>query len=523
MIGPDESFMHIRWDGLHCGMADSESRHSVFAHLNAEHTSAYRDILTAFTRFRAQFVIQLRPQEVLQELRRGGAWTGEEAEFAAKLQQLTAWGNLTAVRDTAEVSTVEEFYRVRYLYQLSAAGEAAEKALEVFEELLHRPGELQSAALRDIIEFLDAIEALAAAPERDAAKLFHQFEQLFGRFDTLTSRAQTFMRNLQSTIELHGVSVEQFLGYKEMLIEYLERFLSDLVLATNEISGKILALGTSGDLLRLVARYGLSDRLERSPEIDAAEEARWSGRWDGFRRWFVGSAGERPQAEILRARAREAVPELLYTLQTINDRRVSLSNRFADWRTLALWFAEAPDDDSAHRLWRSAFALTPARHLQINEETLLRRDQSGESGRTSWLEAEPVWVSPRLRQSGRIAARGGPVRIIDRSEEKRLLARLARDEQAQWERARALLATGDRVRLSRFTELDAVAFELFLDLLGEALAALTPALEPVEVASTDGSLVIRLELAGDGTEAVITTSRGTLRGPDGWITVRPAA
>jgi uncharacterized protein DUF2397 len=49
--------------------------------------------------------------------------------------------------DTAEAASVEEFYRKRRLYQLSAAGEAAEQALAIFSEYLHRPGELQTTAL----------------------------------------------------------------------------------------------------------------------------------------------------------------------------------------------------------------------------------------------------------------------------------------------------------------------------------------------------------------------------------------
>jgi uncharacterized protein DUF2397 len=40
--------------------------------------------------------------------------------------------------DTAEAASVEEFYRKRRLYQLSAAGEAAEQALIIFSEYLHR-------------------------------------------------------------------------------------------------------------------------------------------------------------------------------------------------------------------------------------------------------------------------------------------------------------------------------------------------------------------------------------------------
>jgi len=55
---------------------------------------------------------------------------------------------------------VEEFYRKRRLYQLSASAEAAEQALNVFDEYLHRPGELQTTALHDILELLAPVRML---------------------------------------------------------------------------------------------------------------------------------------------------------------------------------------------------------------------------------------------------------------------------------------------------------------------------------------------------------------------------
>jgi len=148
------------------------------------------------------------------------------------------------------------------LYALSLSGEAAERALAVFEKTLHQPGELQTAALRDITEFLEAIRIQLESAEPDVAKLHTQLLTLTERFRTLTNRAQAFMRDLQSTIQLHGVSVEQFLEYKQLLIDYLERFLGDLVLATNDISQKILLLERAGirEQFRLVARRSTLNR-----------------------------------------------------------------------------------------------------------------------------------------------------------------------------------------------------------------------------------------------------------------------
>jgi uncharacterized protein (TIGR02677 family) len=490
--------------------------HTVFAHVLMKNAKLYRAILEAFVKSREHFITHLRPAEVALSIGH------DEEETENALRQLRLWGNLEATQDTAEQASLEQFYRVHLLYALSLSGEAAERALAVFEETLHQPGELQTAALRDITEFLEAIRLLIESAELDVAKLHTQLLTLTERFRSLTYRAQAFMRDLQSTIQLHGVSVEQFLEYKQLLIDYLERFLSDLVLATNEISHKILLLERAGirDRFRLVARRALTDALMRTDEMEEQETARWIGLWNGFRRWFLGEAGGASQAEILRARAREAIPALLFTLQNINDQRVTRSDRFTDWQTLALWFAEAPTEDDTHRLWRAAFGLAPARHLQINEETLDRRDQSSEGPRTPWIEAEPIWLSPRLHLNGRVTVRSQATAVIDQSKAKGDLARLEADESQQIAQAQRTLASGRPMRLSDFGVLEPATFHLLLDLLGEALAIRTDPRQPVVAVSMDGALIIRLGAVDEAAPlAEIRTSTGVLRGPDCEVTI----
>src|SRR5690606_25305527 len=124
----------------------------------------------------------------------------------------------------------------RYLYQFSAEGEAAEHAIGAFFQHLHRPGELQATTLRDLLTLLDqlATELDVADPDRDRVHL--AFQSLVIRFEELTSRAQSFMRSLQSTVELHGIELDAFLAYKDALIDHLDRFLGELVLSTRRIA-----------------------------------------------------------------------------------------------------------------------------------------------------------------------------------------------------------------------------------------------------------------------------------------------
>src|SRR5205814_8172334 len=61
-------------------------------------------------------------------------------------------------------------------------------------------------------------------------------------FEELTAQAQRFIGGLQRRMELQGLNVESFLAYKQRLIDYLERFLSHLVLAAHEIAMTIQSI-----------------------------------------------------------------------------------------------------------------------------------------------------------------------------------------------------------------------------------------------------------------------------------------
>jgi uncharacterized protein (TIGR02677 family) len=511
-----------------------QTDYGTFAHLAADKRHLYREVLAVFADAKARFVLHLRPSDVVAGL----SYRVAVDEVEAVLRQLVSWGNLSADPDTAEVATVEEFYRARFLYRLTTAGEATERALDAFEQGLRRSGELQTAALGDIRDLLHELRdhlpddgrssegaergVLAPPDPLDVGKVHLTLRSLWDRFDELTDRAQTFVASLQRTVDLHAVDLDALLAYKDGLIDYLERFIGELVIAQAHIAALLRELeGPAIDrLLRAAADRELADALDPSEDDRASAQASWEARWTGLVSWFLPD-GERPaQAELLRARARAAIPALLQAIAEVNERRLSRSDRAGDLRALARWFAGCDADADAHRLWRAAFALSPARHLSVDQDTLTERDQRPVPAATSWLDAPPVRISPRLRRTGRTVRRGRVNAVIDRTREKELLARLAAEEAAQTDAARRQLCTDGPVRLGDLDALDPLAFDLFLDLLGAVLSEAVDRRGPATATSNDGSLEVRLEPTGDGAWAEVRTVIGVLSGPDHWVEIR---
>jgi uncharacterized protein (TIGR02677 family) len=492
----------------------------LFRHVSAEKAAFYRRIMDVFAAAKRQYRLQLRPDEVLAE----GAWPDGPPrieEVNAALTQLAAWGNLESHPDTARVSSLSDFYRARFLYRLSQGGEAVESALALFSQTLQRRAELQTVALEDIASRLQSLRALYDETEPDVAKIHQTLRDLVRVFEGLAENAQAFMAGVVRSIELQQAEAGAVASYKRRLIDYLERFMGDLVRRSETIARLILAAEPHIDpMLQQVAAREARDAAPGDARDQSEAQTRnwqaWRERWKGLRGWFFRTNDEPSQAELLRARARSAIPQLLGAIAALNERRSGRSDRSADFRALAGWFAACADDGEAHRLARAAFALNPARHFSLDPGADLELPAS-----TRWADAPPLKIHPRLREYGEAAPRGPLPRVRDRSEDRALLAIELTEEARQVEAAREHLATGRPIRLSDLGDLDMHAFGLFLGILGEALTEQAGPETTVERQTGDGLLHIRLSPLAADSRAEINTPRGVFAGRDHLITITP--
>ena len=118
---------------------------------------------------------------------------------------------------------------------------------------------------------------------------------------------------------------------------------------------RLLALGSAPRRRRGYRARAPAQADDFREQAFAAELASWHERWLGLQQWFISSPEHPSQAKLLRARARKAIPDLLAVVAMLNERRAGRSDRTADFRELAVWFAQAPDEAAMHRLWRATF------------------------------------------------------------------------------------------------------------------------------------------------------------------------
>ncbi|MEU6970980.1 TIGR02677 family protein [Kitasatospora aureofaciens] len=511
-----------------------------FAYLQAPNAVLYGQVLAVFAQARERFIVHLRPEDVAAELRRD---TAEDLASAivpieavgSALEQLVGWGNLRADADTGRVTSVEDFHRARYLYQLTHHGQAALRALAVYEQALGQRGQLQSVALADIAEQLGSLLVLAEHPDPDPGKAHLLLLQIAERFSSLADNAQAFMASLRRTIDFQDGDEAAFIAYKDRLVEYIERFIADLANRGAQIANLLDRLNAAGverlllaaaqreagdalpDAVRGADQDGQQTEQARAAAANAALTA-WENRWRGLADWFLSRSSRQPsQAKLLRGAAVSAITALVNTVAAVNERRGGRSDRSADFRALARFFAQAPDDAAAHRLWRAAFALTPARHLTVDTATETAWQEADLPAGTPWAQAPPLEISPRLRETGSYERRGMPNRVADRAAARQVLAEQVELEAAQTAAARARLATDGPVLLSELAGpdgLDPHAFRLFLAVLGDALSARVPGESESSAITGDGTMEVRLKLVDPDTVVRIPTADGVLHGPE---------
>lgn len=501
----------------------SENRYGPFAYLAAPNAELYRRVMRALLAAKERFAVHVRAEQVHEAPSTDGGAPVSADTVAEALDRLAqeSWGNVHAFPDSSRVTALEDFYRRRLLYQLSREGEAAERALAAYDSALGSRGSLQSVALEDIVVLLttlrDGAIARRSGDRGDAATTHQTMRSLRDRFAELAENAVAFMGSLQRTIDLHDADVDAFLAYKEQLIDYLERFIADLLVRGARIA-ELLAEIDGVDVDALVDTAAERESLDAIPADARAVRDRaaetWRQQWEGLTDWFVSTPRRESEAKLLRARARAAIPALLAVVRTLHESGGGRTDRSQDFLTLARWFAQLDRDGHRHRLWRSSFGLSPARHLSVTAETEDSWNAAELGNATPWADAPPVEISPQLRRTGTYERRGRSAHVADRSAAKQILREQAREQSAQTAAARRRILTDGPKPLSTFDVLDRDAFALFLGLLGDALAAIGPAATHAQVHTSDGELSVTLTRIPDAGMARIETPQGTLTGPD---------
>lgn len=106
----------------------------------------------------------------------------------------------------------------------------------------------------------------------DSPKVHGALRDLVHIFAGLSNNAESFMAGLARTIELQQAEVSAVMSFKTRLIDYLQRFIGDLVTRSSQIAELLLDLAPQEQSLLLIAAE--RDARNAAPDdTDTNEEA----------------------------------------------------------------------------------------------------------------------------------------------------------------------------------------------------------------------------------------------------------
>jgi uncharacterized protein (TIGR02677 family) len=491
-------------------------RQRVFGYLDTPSADRYRQLIGVLLDNKRRFGLRMTPAQIEATLWQRFAAAYETLDALERdLDALRDWGAVDSHQDTSRAASTQEFKRRRFTYDITVAGEIAERAALAVDGIAERIGALERSQLP---ELLDALTKLATEAERDeprAVKLVSLFNDVAAKLDRLRTDTGDFMRELAAVmVDEQAVELEPFERYKRRVIDHLSGFRAELRRLDQQFAAAIQRVEAAG-LARIVAIaassdeppvWGLSDE-----EVASRRADRLADEWLGVRRWFVGGDGERPPWHELDRALGDAIEWIINAAQRLIDRRSRRIDRAAEYRALARLFDRAATTAACHALYTAIFGLHQPRHFSVPEA-----DPGETSAATSWWQSPPAPVEASLYRPGARAPGGGRVsELPDHSMARHHLATRRAREREELHRAQRRFAGSGALRLGQLGRLDSLEFRHLLSWLGRALDSTADETGTRRAESQDG--LVRLELrpppAGDGL-VELATPEGTLAAPN---------
>ncbi|MCP3801148.1 DUF2397 domain-containing protein [Allokutzneria sp. A3M-2-11 16] len=449
---------------------EAEPRLALYAYLTAEHRRSYLAIMRLFT---ATLLPDLSPNEVaaaLAPLEREGAIDPGESDpevVADRLKRLHDWGNLVKGRRETIASSIAEFVRGAFRYQVNKLAVRVQRDVD---ELLRVPEgarevsrELLPAIERGLVQLGGTLSRAITAEgqggsvaKRAREELAEQVTTLFLQHSELAVTVRDFYAYLGQVVTRHNLEPDEISGFRNLLVEYIQMVVEDVLRHTPTIADALKGLARGRiELLRLL---GPNDQLGT-----AVERARGRSRtdWQELTDWFVDRPGRPSQVTALREATARAIGSLLASVKRATAGGGLLPGRRSELLDLATWFDKA-EPAEAHSIYAAAFGLYSSRHL------LPAPEHDGDDEHTPWRDGPVVDVTVSVRSRGDRGARGRASRILDDPFTQETL--LAEARKADQRRAAAVFELAAAAPKLEETELSSDALGVFCELLTLAMA-----------------------------------------------------
>ena len=381
------------------------------SYLTTENTKRYRPILRYFYEQYEKINYMLYKEDVwiyLKSKPNFKNYTPETCE--ADLTALVNWGNLSAIQDTNNVSTVEEFKHRKFRYQLTEYAVEIERLVIKLENLHIEGASLEPKLIERIKK---AIEKTSLKDENDVISLW---ENLNNDFKRLNQDYQDYIKTFYNVKLEEVAKSKQFIIYKNDLVRYLREFIKLLQDNSYAIEETIKTMNKTTEENFLEKVYlGQKKRVridKLDEEINEEEmKTRNKEKWENLKKWFIGSNIRASEVEKINEKTTEIIRKITRIANQIAEAKGNVSNKKAEYKKICELFSKTQDIEEAHKLSSVVFGMFNTRHIRGN---FIRETDSINSSLIEEKSNE-YEVKPRIRE---YREKQSKTAIIDKTKEK---------------------------------------------------------------------------------------------------------
>lgn len=367
------------------------------AYLTTENTKRYRPILRYFYEQYERINYMLYKEDIWNELQGKPNFENYTIEMCENdLAGLVNWGNLTALQDTNNVSTVEEFKHRKFRYQLTEYAVEIERLVIKLENLHIEGASLEPKLIERIKEEIENIEKTSLRNETEVLSLW---ENLNNDFKRLNQDYQDYIKTFYNIKMEEVAKSKQFIIYKNDLVRYLREFIKLLQENSYIIEKKLKEIDQRTEERFLEKVHLGQKRIVRIDKLDEQIDEneiinRNYEKWQNIKKWFLGDSTHLSEVEKINEKTTEIIRKITRIANQIAESKGNISSKKAEYKKICEMFAHTQTTEEAHKLSSLVFGMFNTRHTKGN---YVRETDSINS---SLLEEKPneYEIKPRVRE-----------------------------------------------------------------------------------------------------------------------------
>ncbi|QSZ27786.1 TIGR02677 family protein [Aceticella autotrophica] len=470
-------------------------------YLSAENASRYRLIMRYFYEQYQKLKYWMYKEDIYEYVRQFDIFNDYTLEKCEQdLKALTEWKNLIATQDTSKASTIDEFKNKKFRYQLSPYSIEIERMTIRLEGIIGYGGSLQPSLFERI--YRSIINITDIAKKDDLQDISRWWEDLNVDFENIYHNATDYIASLQSSNADELMKSEQFIIYKDKLIDYLRDFIKDLQRFSIAIQGFLQKVNQDDVNLVIdkLCRYEMS--IPRIDRILSEKEIKEDllDKWNNISFWFTGYNFEDSEASRLLNISNEIIRKITMYAARIAENRMKSVSRKNDYLILSKMFANANTLKEANLLSAAVFGSFYTRHITGDFE------RKTESITQSIWEEQPfkIIIKPKTRNYSSTTKTSA---ILDKSSDKTEILKEYLNDKRYENEIISKCIIGNRICIKDLPIVKPFVRAALLKWIGKAMG------RNGKTGKTEDGRTYRVHIPKDGERAILRCTDGNLDMP----------